>query len=140
MFTDNTNSNAAWYAQLAKPFFAPPASVFGPVWAVLYVVIAISFGYVLLQYLKRRLPGAVLLPFVLNLMTNLAYTPIQFGLKNNALASLDILLVLGSLIWALVVIWHRVRWVSLVNIPYLLWVAFATVLQLSITWLNRGIP
>lgn len=140
MFTDNTNSSAAWYAQLAKPFFAPPASVFGPVWAVLYVVIAISFGYVLLQYLKRRLPGAVLLPFVLNLMANLAYTPIQFGLKNNALASLDILLVLGSLIWALVVIWHRVRWVSLVNIPYLLWVAFATVLQLSITWLNRGTP
>ena len=140
MSFDNTNSSAAWYAQLAKPFFAPPASVFGPVWAVLYVVIAISFGYVLLQYLKRRLPGAVLLPFVLNLMANLAYTPIQFGLKNNALASLDILLVLGSLIWALVVIWHRVRWVSLVNIPYLLWVAFATVLQLSITWLNRGTP
>ena len=140
MFTDNTNSSAVWYAQLVKPFFAPPASVFGPVWAVLYVVIAISFGYVLLQYLKRRLPGAVLLPFVLNLMANLAYTPIQFGLKNNALASLDILLVLGSLIWALVVIWHRVRWVSLVNIPYLLWVAFATVLQLSITWLNRGTP
>ena len=137
---DNTNSSAAWYAQLAKPFFSPPASVFGPVWTVLYVVIAISFGYVLLQYLKRRLPGAVLLPFVLNLMANLAYTPIQFGLKNNALASLDILLVLGSLIWALVVIWHRVRWVSLVNIPYLLWVAFATVLQLSITWLNRGTP
>ena len=140
MFTDNTNSSAAWYAQLAKPIFAPPASVFGPVWTVLYVVIAISFGYVLLQYLKRRLPGAVLLPFVLNLMANLAYTPIQFGLKNNALASLDVLLVLGSLIWALVVIWHRVRWVSLVNIPYLLWVAFATVLQLSITWLNRGTP
>ena len=140
MFIDNTNSSAAWYAQLAKPFFAPPASVFGPVWTVLYVVIAISFGYVLLQYLKRRLPGGVLLPFVLNLVANLAYTPIQFGLKNNALASLDILLVLGSLIWALVVIWHRARWVSLVNIPYLLWVAFATVLQLSITWLNRGTP
>ena len=114
--------------------------MFGPVWAVLYVVIAISFGYVLLQYLKRRLPGAVLLPFVLNLMANLAYTPIQFGLKNNALASVDILLVLGSLIWALAVIWYRVRWVSLVNIPYLLWVAFATVLQLNITWLNRGTP
>ena len=140
MFIDNTNSSAAWYAQLVKPFFAPPASVFGPVWSVLYVVIAISFGYVLLQYLKRRLPGAVLLPFVLNLVVNLAYTPIQFGLKNNALASLDILLVLGSLIWALVVIWNRARWVSLVNIPYLLWVAFATVLQLNITWLNRGTP
>jgi tryptophan-rich sensory protein len=138
MFMDS-NSSAAWYAQLVKPFFAPPASVFGPVWTVLYVVIAISFGYVLLQYLKRRLPLAVLLPFVVNLLANLAYTPIQFGLKNNALASVDIVLVLGSLIWAMVVIWQRARWVALVNLPYLLWVVFATVLQLSITWLNRGI-
>ena len=135
----DSNSSAAWYAQLVKPFFAPPASVFGPVWAVLYVVIAISFGYVLLQYLKRRLPIAILLPFVVNLLANLAYTPIQFGLKNNALASVDIVLVLGSLIWAMVVIWQRARWVALVNLPYLLWVVFATVLQLSITWLNRGI-
>ena len=135
----DSNSSAAWYAQLVKPFFAPPASVFGPVWAVLYVVIAISFGYVLLQYLKRRFPLAVLLPFVVNLLANLAYTPIQFGLKNNALASVDIVLVLGSLIWAMVAIWQRARWVALVNLPYLLWVVFATVLQLSITWLNRGI-
>ena len=135
----DSNSSAAWYAQLVKPFFAPPATVFGPVWAVLYIVIAISFGYVLLQYLKRRLPLAVLLPFVVNLLANLAYTPIQFGLKNNALASVDIVLVLGSLIWAMVAIWKRARWVALFNLPYLLWVVFATVLQLSITWLNRGI-
>lgn len=133
---DSTRS-AEWYAQLAKPFFAPPSWVFGPVWAVLYIVIAISFGFVLLRYLKRRLPFAVLLPFILNLLFNLAYTPIQFGLKDNLLASVDILLVLATLLWALLVIWIRARWVALVNIPYLLWVAFATVLQLSITWLNR---
>lgn len=133
---DSTRS-AEWYAQLAKPFFAPPSWVFGPVWAVLYIVIAISFGFVLLRYLKRRLPFAVLLPFILNLLFNLAYTPIQFGLKDNLLASVDILLVLATLLWALLVIWTRARWVALVNIPYLLWVAFATVLQLSITWLNR---
>jgi tryptophan-rich sensory protein len=111
--------------------------VFGPVWSVLYVVIAISFGFVLLQTLKRRLPFAVLLPFILNLLFNAAYTPIQFGLRNNLLASIDIVLVLGTLVWALRVIWGRARWVALVNIPYLLWVGFATVLQLSITWLNR---
>ena len=130
-------SSAAWYAQLVKPFFAPPASVFGPVWSVLYVVIAISFGFVLLQFLKRRWPASVLLPCMLNLGFNAAYTPIQFGLRNNWLASLDILLVLGTLIWALSAVWSRARWVALVNVPYLLWVAFATVLQLSITWLNR---
>ncbi len=133
----SASSSAAWYAQLIKPVFAPPASVFGPVWTVLYIIIAISFGYVLWQTLKRRLPVAVLLPFMLNLIFNAAYTPIQFGLKNNMLASMDILLVLGTLIWAFRAIWSRVRWVAYVNIPYLLWVAFATVLQLSITWLNR---
>ncbi len=83
----DSSSSAAWYAQLSKPFFAPPAGVFGPVWTVLYVIIAVSFGFVLLQYLRRRLPFRVLLPFILNLLANLAYTPIQFGLKNNALAS-----------------------------------------------------
>ena len=133
----DSTSSAAWYAQLAKPFFAPPAWLFGPVWSVLYVVIAISFGYVLVQTLRGRLPFRVLLPFILNLIFNAAYTPIQFGLKNNLLASVDILLVLGTLLWALNVIWRRKPWVAYVNIPYLLWVAFATVLQLSITWLSR---
>jgi translocator protein len=134
---NGSNNAADWYAQLAKPFFAPPPWVFGPVWAALYLVIAISFGYVLVQCLRRKLPFAVLLPFALNLIFNAAYSPIQFGLRNNLLASVDILLILGTLLWALATIWRRVRWVALVNIPYLLWVAFATVLQLSITWLNR---
>lgn len=133
----DSTSSAAWYAELAKPFFAPPASVFGPVWTVLYLIIAVSFGFVLLQYLKHRLPFRVLLPFILNLLFNLLYTPLQFGLRNNLLASVDILLVLGTLLWALTVIWRRARWVALVNLPYLAWVGFATVLQLSITWLNR---
>lgn len=133
----NRMSSAAWYADLVKPSFAPPAWVFAPVWTVLYIIIAVSFGYVLLQCLKRRLPFGTLLPFILNLVCNAAYTPIQFGLKNNWLASLDILLVLGTLLWALAAIWRRARWVAYVNFPYLLWVTFATVLQLSITWLNR---
>jgi translocator protein len=133
----STNA-AAWYAQLIKPFFAPPSWVFGPVWAALYLVIAISFGYVLVQCLRRKLPFSVLLPFLLNLVFNAAYSPIQFGLRNNPLASIDIVLILGTLLWALVAIWPRVRWVALVNIPYLLWVMFATVLQFSITWLNRS--
>jgi benzodiazapine receptor len=130
-------NSAAWYAQLIKPSFAPPAWLFGPVWAVLYAIIAVSFGYVLVQCIRKRLPFKVLLPFILNLVFNVAYTTIQFGLKNNLLASVDVLLLLFTLVWALVVIWPRARWVAWVNIPYLLWVSFATVLQLSITWLNR---
>jgi len=133
----SANGAAQWYGQLDKPFFSPPAWLFGPVWTVLYIVIAFSFGWVLVQYLRRRIPFAVLLPFVLNIVLNAAYTPIQFGLRNNLLASVDITLVLATLLWAMAAVWPRARWVALVNLPYLLWVGFATVLQFSITWLNR---
>lgn len=80
------------------------------------------------------------LPFALNLFFNFAFNPIQFGLKNNFLASIDIVLVLGTLIWALLSICRvssELRWVVYVNIPYLIWVSFATVLQLTITFLNK---
>ena len=131
------SDTASWYATLIQPAFAPPAWVFGPVWSVLYLVIAVSFGHVVYRALNRRLPLAVLIPFGLNVVFNLAFTPIQFGLKNNVLAAVDILLVLGTLVWALRAIWPHVRWVAWVNLPYLAWVSFATVLQLSITGLNR---
>jgi len=106
------------------------------VWSVLYVVMAISFGYVLYLAFKKRISWGVFLPFGLNLVFNAAFTPLQFGLKNNGLAAVDIVLVLATLVWALRAIWRPARWVALVNLPYLAWVVFATVLQLSITWLN----
>ena len=132
----SVNSAAQWYGQLDKPFFAPPGWLFGPVWTALYIVIAVSFGWVLVQYLRKRVPFALLLPFIANIVFNAAFTPIQFGLQNNLLASVDIVLVLATLVWAMAAVWQRARWVALVNIPYLLWVSFATVLQFSITWLN----
>ena len=133
----SANGAAQWYSQLDKPFFAPPAWLFGPVWTVLYIVIAVSFGWVLVQYLRRHMAFALLLPFILNIVFNAAYTPIQFGLRNNLLASVDIVLVLATLLWAMAAVWRRARWVAWVNVPYLVWVMFATVLQFSITWLNR---
>lgn len=128
---------AATYATYIRPDWAPPAYLFGPVWTVLYILIAISFGYVGYRYFQGRLPFIVLLPFILNIIFNLAFTPLQFGLQSNLLASIDILLVLGTLAWALVVISPYVPWVMFINIPYALWVSFATILQLTITWLNR---
>lgn len=134
-----------WYQELIKPFWAPPAWLFGPVWTALYAIIAISFGYVGWLFIKGKIPFIVLLPFILNLVFNFTFTPIQFGLKNNYLAGIDILLVLGTLIWAMLAIWFTptageattLRWIAIVNIPYLLWVIFATVLQITITFLNR---
>jgi tryptophan-rich sensory protein len=127
-----------WYQELIKPEWAPPAWLFGPVWTVLYILIAISFAYVFWMYYNKQIDPKTLAPFILNLVFNFAFNPIQFGLQNNILASLDILLALGTLIWLMVAIYPKAKWVAFVNIPYLAWVSFATVLQLTITYLNFG--
>lgn len=126
-----------WYSELIKPSWAPPSYLFGPVWTFLYAIIFISFGYVFYLYFQKRIPFIVLLPFILNLVFNFFFTPIQFGLQNNFLAAVDITLVLLTLVWSLVSIFPYLPWVSYINIPYLLWVSFATVLQFTITYLNK---
>jgi tryptophan-rich sensory protein len=129
-----------WYSQIIKPSWSPPSWIFGPVWSVLYAIIAVAFGAVFYKAFTGKLARMVALPFVLNLVFNFAFTPLQFGLKNNLLAAIDILLVLATLVWALYAVWNassELRWVVYANIPYLLWVSFATVLQLTITFLNR---
>jgi tryptophan-rich sensory protein len=126
-----------WYQQLIKPSWAPPSWLFGPVWSVLYAIIIFSFGTVFYKVFKKELPVVILIPFILNLIFNLSFTYFQFTLQNNYLAALDILLVLGTLIWAMIVIYPHIKWVALINIPYFLWVLFATVLQLTITFLNK---
>jgi tryptophan-rich sensory protein len=126
-----------WYQTIIKPTWAPPSWLFGPVWSVLYTIIALSFGVVFYKLFTKQIPFSVALPFILNLVFNFAFTPLQFGLRNNLLASIDIVLVLVTLVWALFAIWSYAKWIALVNIPYLLWVSFATVLQITITYLNR---
>lgn len=124
------------YQALIKPTWSPPSWVFGPVWTVLYVLIAISFTKVFWMAVQKEIPLMIALPFALNLLFNFSFTYFQFGLQNNYLAAIDILLVLGTLIWALLAIYPYAKWVALINTPYLLWVSFATVLQLTITYLN----
>ena len=129
-------STQQWYALLQKPWFAPPAWVFGPVWSILYVLIIISFGAVFLNVIRKHWPAKIALPFAINLVANLLYTPLQFGLRNNALALLDILIILATIVWMVRAIWPRARWVAWMQLPYALWVTFACILQMSITWLN----
>jgi len=125
-----------WYATLIKPTWAPPAWLFGPVWSVLYIIIAGTFGYVFYKAYMGEIPYLVALPFALNLVFNLAFTPLQFGLRSNTLAAIDITLVVITLVWALVVIYPYYPWISYLNIPYILWGCFATVLQFTVTYLN----
>jgi len=130
------NNTAEWYSALIKPGFAPPGEVFGIAWSILYPIIFISFGYVFYLAWVKKIPRKVALPFALNLLFNFAFSPIQFGLQMNLLAALDIILILATIIWCIVTIWKYSKTVAYAQIPYLLWVSFATVLQFSITYLN----
>ena len=125
-----------WYSQLKKPKWSPPSYVFGRVWSVLYILIFISFTYVFINI--DSIPFIIVLPFILNILFNILFTPIQFKLRNNVLATIDILLLLITLVWLMVSIYTYYPWVTYIQIPYLLWGLFAFVLQVSITRRNWG--
>lgn len=137
MLKSNLMNTYDWYSQLIKPSWSPPSWLFGPVWTFLYILITISFGKVFVMAWQKQIPFIVALPFILNIIFNLSFTSLQFGLKNNLLAGIDIILILITLIWAMAVIYPYMHWITYAQIPYLLWVSFATVLQLSITYLNK---
>lgn len=127
-----------WYDALVKPTWTPDGGTIGLIWTVLYPVITVSIGFVFVQAVRGKIPRLVAVPFVVNLIANLIFTPIQFGLRSLPLASIDILVVLGTIVWSMAAVWPHYRWVAVAQIPYLVWVGIATVLQLSITWMNWG--
>jgi translocator protein len=126
-----------WYNRLEKPFWAPPASAFGAVWGLLYPIIISVNVWVIVLLARRTISWRIAAPFWINLVANLLFVPIQFGLRNNTLALVDVVVVLATIVWAISVIWPYNRVLGIAYVPYLLWVAFATALQASITWLNR---
>jgi tryptophan-rich sensory protein len=126
-----------WYNGLAKPSWTPAPATIGLIWQILYPIIAVSFGFVFVQAFRHKVGWTVALPFAINLVANLTFTSIEFGLRNLLLASVDILIVWATIIWSAGVVWRHYRWVALAQVPYFVWVSIATVLQLSITAMNR---
>ena len=127
-----------WYDSLLKPDWTPEPATIGLIWQILYPIIIVTFVIVLVQAIRKKIPLKVMLPFVINLAANLAFTPIQFGLRSLFFAAVDILIVWASIIWMMVAIWKYYRWLAVAQLPYLTWVSIATVLQLSISWSNWG--
>ena len=125
-----------WYDALDKPAWTPEPSTIGLIWQILYPIILVTFGYVFYRVARKQIPWPVAIPFAINLIANIAFTPIQFGLRNLP-ARRDR---------------HRHRLDHdplgheshlaappldrLAQIPYLIWVTIASVLQFSITWNN----
>lgn len=127
-----------WYNSLAKPSWTLSPSTIGTIWQILHPIILISFGFVFVQAFRRKVPWLVALPFAINLVSNLIFTPIQFGMRNLPLAAVDILVVWATIIWMMVVVWRNDHWVALSQNPYFVRVSLATVLQFSITAMNWG--
>ena len=125
-----------WYNSLAKPGWTPSPSTIGLIWQILYPIIVVTFGFVFVQAMRKKLPWWVAVPFAINLVANVIFMPILAGLRNLPLASVDILIVWGTIIWMMVAIWPHYRWIAVAQVPYFVWVSIATVLQLSITWMN----
>ena len=96
-----------WYNSLAKPTWTPAPATIGLIWQILYPIILVTFGFVFVQTIRRKVPWIVALPFAINLVANLIFTPIQFGMRNLPLASVDILVVWTTIIWMMVAIWRH---------------------------------
>ena len=125
-----------WYEGLQRPRFTPPDWVFGPVWTMLYVMIAISIFLFLRKYKSENGYGIYVL-IVLHLISNIAWPSIFFGLKAPGLALIDILFLDISLVLMAWCFWQTDRISSIFLWPYLIWVLFATYLNASFYALNR---
>jgi tryptophan-rich sensory protein len=128
-------SITSWYAGLEKPFFNPPNWLFGPVWTLLYTLMGLA-GYYSWTQRKKRIGMLAFKVFLLQLFFNFWWTPIFFGLQNMAFA-----LVVIIIMWGLIVYWIRLLFalnkkVAWSQIPYVLWVTFATLLNASLFYLN----
>ncbi|MDO8460884.1 MAG: TspO/MBR family protein [bacterium] len=126
----------AWYQALTKPSWTPSGQTIGTIWSILYPIIFVTFAIIFYKVYKKKFKSYVATPFIINLVANLLFTPIQFGLKNLPLAVLDILIVWVTIIWGMRVVWKYSKILSLTQIPYLIWVTIATILQLSIALSN----
>jgi benzodiazapine receptor len=125
-----------WFNTLEKPSWTPEPSTFATMWQIIYPMIFITFGFVFVQAFRKKVPRKVALPFAINLVANLSFMPIQFGLRNLTLATIDILIVWATIIWMMVAIWKHYEWVALSQLPYFIWISIAVVLQISITCWN----
>ena len=122
----------AWYAGLAKPSFNPPGWLFGPVWTVLYVLIAVA-GW---RVWQRDRTGWPMKLWWAQLALNFLWTPVFFGAHQIGFALVVILLMFAAILAFLATAWRRDHVAALLFVPYAVWVAFALLLNGSIWMLN----
>ncbi len=124
-----------WYTTLNRPVFNPPNWIFGPVWTTLYVLMGISLFLIWKQDVSKKRNVAIFI-FFFQLLLNFAWSFIFFYFKMIGFALIEIILLWINIV-AMLVLFYKIKPVaSYINIPYLLWVTFATVLNASYYYLN----
>jgi tryptophan-rich sensory protein len=123
-----------WYVLLIKPSFNPPNYLFGPVWTTLYVLMGISFFLILNTKLanKNRLFSIYFIQLLLNFMWSFIF----FKYHALGIAGIEIIMLWLSILIMIIMFYKANKWAAIINIPYLLWVSFASVLNWSIYFLN----
>jgi len=129
-------SPGSWYSTLAKPFFAPPAWVFGPVWFTLFALMGIALFLIWELGIEKPEVRFAVGIFMVQFFLNVIWSFLFFGLRSPLLGLIDII-ILWWLILATIVVFYRVRKsAAYFLIPYIAWVSIATVLNASIYLLN----
>lgn len=126
------NMPGEWYADLAKPPFNPPNWIFGPVWTVLYVLIGIA-GW---RTWERRQQGVAMQLWFGQMALNFAWSPVFFTWHAIGIALAIIVALLLAVVAFIAVSWNRDRVGAWLFVPYAAWVAFATMLNASLLFLN----
>ncbi|WP_117193064.1 TspO/MBR family protein [Rhizobium terrae] len=126
------NAPGEWYQSLNKPFFHPPGWIFAPVWTVLYVLIGAALSATWFDENNMRR----LQIFAVQAVLNLLWSPAFFGLHSPVLGLVIIVPLLISIMLFIAVSWPLNRWAAWLFVPYAAWVAFATLLNLSIVLMN----
>lgn len=126
-----------WYANLNRPSFNPPNWIFGPVWTTLYIVMGISLFMIWKQEISKERNLAIFV-FMLQLLLNFGWSFIFFYFKMIGFALIEIILLWITIVMMLFLLYRIQPMASFLNIPYLLWVTFATVLNGSYYFLNRS--
>lgn len=127
---------STWYPTLVKPSWTPPDWVFGPVWTVLYVMIAIS-GWLIYRTKKSHERSVALTLFGVQLALNFMWSFLFFALRSPVLGLIDIIPLLVLIGMTIIKAWPVRHLASLLLIPYLLWVMYATTLNIGIWMLNK---
>lgn len=126
---------ASFYLQLERPTWAPPASVFGPVWSVLYALMAVA-AWLVWRKGGWQVQRAALTLFLVQLVLNALWSWLFFGWHRGGLAFADIVLLLIAIVATLIAFWRTQRLAGLLLLPYLAWVSFAAVLNFTVWQLN----